>query len=246
MPVKTKPVTAAHWCAMRRAVSKAARVTFAHGTSDPVGGSRISWSAKLLACIPTASMSSRRRRVSAPQAAHIRELVDARIKTRKPAAYLLNKIYMRGVPFYVDERAIVPRSFLGEILDEHFGDDGLLLAIRGASRACSIFAPAPVALRSSRRAAFPRHASTRSICPAMRSTSPAATSGITNSAAVSACIRATCSRRSATRKYDLIISQSALRRCAGHGRLAARVPLRAGDGVRWRRRRHRDRQAHHR
>ncbi len=30
---------------------------------------------------------------------------------------------MRGLPFYVDERTIVPRSFIGEILDEHFCDD---------------------------------------------------------------------------------------------------------------------------
>jgi len=52
-------------------------------------------------------------------------VVDARIKTRKPAAYLLNKIYMLGVPFYIDERAIVPRSYLGEILDAHFGEDGM-------------------------------------------------------------------------------------------------------------------------
>src|SRR5262249_22633818 len=59
-------------------------------------------------------------RVSAPQAARIRAVVEARIETRKPAAYLLNKIYMRGVAFYIDERAIVPRSYLGELLDEHF------------------------------------------------------------------------------------------------------------------------------
>ncbi|MFL5043933.1 MAG: 50S ribosomal protein L3 N(5)-glutamine methyltransferase, partial [Xanthobacteraceae bacterium] len=34
---------------------------------------------------------------------------------------LVNKIYMRGLPFYVDERTIVPRSFIGELLDSHFG-----------------------------------------------------------------------------------------------------------------------------
>ena len=33
---------------------------------------------------------------------------------------------MRGVPFYVDERVIVPRSFIGEILESHFGDDDVL------------------------------------------------------------------------------------------------------------------------
>lgn len=43
-------------------------------------------------------------------------LIAERVKSRKPAAYLLNKAYIRGRPFFVDERAIVPRSFIGEIL----------------------------------------------------------------------------------------------------------------------------------
>jgi ribosomal protein L3 glutamine methyltransferase len=43
-------------------------------------------------------------------------LIEARVLTRKPAPYLLNKAYIRGVPFYVDERVIVPRSFIAEIL----------------------------------------------------------------------------------------------------------------------------------
>lgn len=44
------------------------------------------------------------------------ELIDLRIRTRKPASYLLNKAYIQGLPFYVDERVIVPRSFIAEIL----------------------------------------------------------------------------------------------------------------------------------
>jgi ribosomal protein L3 glutamine methyltransferase len=55
----------------------------------------------------------------------IQELVQARISTRKPAAYLLNKTYMHGVPFYVDERVIVPRSFIGELMvNGLLGPDG--------------------------------------------------------------------------------------------------------------------------
>src|SRR5258708_29670811 len=55
-------------------------------------------------------------------------LIERRVTTRKPAAYLVNKIYMRGLPFYVDERAIVPRSFIGELLDSHFsGEDNSLI-----------------------------------------------------------------------------------------------------------------------
>ncbi len=47
---------------------------------------------------------------------HLADLIDARVTTRKPLPYLLNKAYMHGVPFYVDERVIIPRSFIGELL----------------------------------------------------------------------------------------------------------------------------------
>ena len=53
----------------------------------------------------------------------ILDVIARRVATRKPTAYLVNKIYMRGLPFYVDERTIVPRSFIGELLDSHFGGD---------------------------------------------------------------------------------------------------------------------------
>lgn len=57
------------------------------------------------------------------------DLIDARVTTRKPAAYLLNKAYIRGIPFYVDERVIVPRSFIGELLFSGLfnGGDGALV-----------------------------------------------------------------------------------------------------------------------
>jgi ribosomal protein L3 glutamine methyltransferase len=44
------------------------------------------------------------------------DLIIERVTTRKPASYLLKKAYVGGVPFYVDERVIVPRSFIGELL----------------------------------------------------------------------------------------------------------------------------------
>jgi len=44
------------------------------------------------------------------------ELFAQRIATRKPAAYLTKEAWLQGVPFYIDERAIVPRSFIAELL----------------------------------------------------------------------------------------------------------------------------------
>jgi len=54
------------------------------------------------------------------------DLIEARAATRKPAAYLLNRAYIKGVPFYVDERVIVPRSLIGELLLTVFARDNAL------------------------------------------------------------------------------------------------------------------------
>lgn len=45
-------------------------------------------------------------------------LIDTRIRTRKPAAYLTQEAWLQGVPFFIDERSIVPRSLIAELLVE--------------------------------------------------------------------------------------------------------------------------------
>src|ERR1700757_2094296 len=110
---------------VRFAVSRfaEARLTFAHGTTDPVA------EAAFLVCEalhlhPDQFEGFAGARVTAAEAQRILDLIGRRVTPRNPAAYLVNKIYQRGLPFYVDERVIVPRSFIGELLDSHFGDEG--------------------------------------------------------------------------------------------------------------------------
>jgi len=123
---------------VRYAVSRfiAADVAFAHGTTDPVAD------AAFLVCEtlhlhPDQLEVFASARVTAAESAKLLDLIEARVTTRKPTAYLVNKIYMRGLPFYVDERVIVPRSFIGELLDSHFSgsdemDGGALIDDLGA------------------------------------------------------------------------------------------------------------------
>jgi len=114
---------------VRYAVSRFAEadLAFAHGTTDPVA------EAAFLVCdtlnlhpdqFDTFAMA----RVTAAESERLLEVIHRRVTTRKPAAYLVNKAYMLGLPFYIDERVIVPRSFIGEILGQHFdGGDGSLI-----------------------------------------------------------------------------------------------------------------------
>jgi ribosomal protein L3 glutamine methyltransferase len=110
---------------IRYAVSRfvEAKLVFAHGTTDAVA------EAAFLVCEtlhlhPDQFETFATARVTAREAKAILDVIARRVTTRKPAAYVVNKIYLRGLPFYVDERVIVPRSFIGELLDSHFSGQG--------------------------------------------------------------------------------------------------------------------------
>lgn len=65
---------------------------------------------------------------------HLTQLIEARVVTRKPAAYLLKRAYVQGIPLFVDERVIVPRSFICELLvsDLFGGEEHALLEDTGS------------------------------------------------------------------------------------------------------------------
>jgi ribosomal protein L3 glutamine methyltransferase len=54
------------------------------------------------------------------------ELIDRRVETRMPSAYLLGRAYVGGFGFASDARALVPRSFIGELLAAGIGADAPL------------------------------------------------------------------------------------------------------------------------
>jgi len=56
--------------------------------------------------------------VAPADAAQVAALLATRIASRKPAAYLTKEAWLQGVPFYIDERSIVPRSYIAELLVE--------------------------------------------------------------------------------------------------------------------------------
>jgi ribosomal protein L3 glutamine methyltransferase len=109
---------------VRYAVSRflEARLVFAHGTTDPVAEAAF-LVCEILHLHPDQFEMFATARVTAREAKAILEVIERRVITRKPAAYLVNNIYMRGLPFYVDERVIVPRSYIGELLESHFAGD---------------------------------------------------------------------------------------------------------------------------
>lgn len=108
----------------------AAGVAFGHGTAtaEDEAAWLILWKLALPVdseLTPGAPESVSSQAVKPEQQAQIATLFEERIRTRKPAAYLTNEAWLVGVPFYVDERSIVPRSFIAELLADGSIDDWL-------------------------------------------------------------------------------------------------------------------------
>lgn len=94
-----------------------AGVAFGHGTTNAFD--EAAWLVLWQLGLPLHDLDCVEHDVIAPgQCEAVEELITKRIATRKPAAYLTREAWLQGVPFYVDERVIVPRSFIAELIAE--------------------------------------------------------------------------------------------------------------------------------
>jgi len=110
------PTVRDHWRRTTRRFA-AARLTFGHGTGS--ARDEAAWLVCNVLGIPFDELDAALDRHLTPaRARRIDELAGRRIESRKPLAYLLGEAWLDGHRFHVDERVIVPRSHIGELLGE--------------------------------------------------------------------------------------------------------------------------------
>ncbi|HLL20015.1 MAG TPA: 50S ribosomal protein L3 N(5)-glutamine methyltransferase [Rubrivivax sp.] len=92
-----------------------AGVSFGHGTTNAFD--EAAWLVLWQLGLPLDKLDDEASRPLPPtEVAAVQALIDQRISTRRPAAYLTGEAWLQGVPFFVDERVIVPRSLIAEPL----------------------------------------------------------------------------------------------------------------------------------
>jgi ribosomal protein L3 glutamine methyltransferase len=94
-----------------------AGVAFGHGTDNAFD--EAAWLALWAMSLPLDALEEHvADTLNEEQVARVDALITDRIHTRKPAAYLTGEAWLHGVPFFVDERVIVPRSLIAEPIVE--------------------------------------------------------------------------------------------------------------------------------
>ncbi|MBU1438126.1 MAG: 50S ribosomal protein L3 N(5)-glutamine methyltransferase [Gammaproteobacteria bacterium] len=106
---------------LRFAVSQfnAADLYFGHGTDNPWDDAGVLM-AYTLHLTHLAEPSLLQARLTKSEKRQFAGLVQQRISQRLPSAYLTHQTYFAGLPFYVDERVLVPRSPIGELIEQQF------------------------------------------------------------------------------------------------------------------------------
>jgi len=106
---------------LRWAVSRfnAAGLFYGHGTDN-------SWDEAIQLLLPALDLPPvidsdlRQSRLTRTERSHLAGLVQQRIEQRVPAPYLTNKSWFAGMEFYVDERVLIPRSPIAELIHKRF------------------------------------------------------------------------------------------------------------------------------
>jgi ribosomal protein L3 glutamine methyltransferase len=99
---------------------KQAGVSFGHGTTNAFD--EAAWLVLWALGMGFEDLEAKaQKQLSDPDVEKASALVTQRIDTRKPAAYLTGEAWLQNVPFHVDERVIVPRSFIAELLADGEG-----------------------------------------------------------------------------------------------------------------------------
>lgn len=94
---------------------RAARLAYGHGTTNAVDEAAFLVLEALHLPIHTLDPWLDLRPTAAERA-RLLTLIEARVSLRMPAPYLLGAAYMQGVRFHIDRRALIPRSFIGDVL----------------------------------------------------------------------------------------------------------------------------------
>ncbi|MBH9552952.1 50S ribosomal protein L3 N(5)-glutamine methyltransferase [Inhella gelatinilytica] len=96
---------------------EAAGVAFGQGTLNAFD--EAAWLVLWRLGLPLDSLNTHsERELSAAERQSIEALINQRILTRQPTAYLTGEAWLQGVPFFIDARSIVPRSFIAELIAE--------------------------------------------------------------------------------------------------------------------------------
>ena len=123
---------------------KAAGVSFGHGTGNAFDEAAwlVTWSLGL----PLDALETKgKRALSDDEAAKAEALIAQRIETRRPAAYLTGEAWLQDMPFTIDERSIVPRSYSPSCWSTSRRPARSTPGSRTARSASSICAPATAA-----------------------------------------------------------------------------------------------------
>ncbi|HED16574.1 MAG TPA: 50S ribosomal protein L3 N(5)-glutamine methyltransferase [Gammaproteobacteria bacterium] len=118
-PLNSELLTLRDWIRWAASQFEQAELFYGHGTDNALDEAYalVIQALSLSFDLPQTYLESH---LTMPEKERISELIEQRIDTRKPLPYLLNRAWFAGLEFYVDERVLVPRSPISELIEAGF------------------------------------------------------------------------------------------------------------------------------